>query len=262
LFVNLRERCDKKPELTFVELIERLFALSSPGKYRTRVWSVVDWGERQFGGVDLAELSDRQRQVLDYIREMVAQRGYPPSVREIGEAIGLSSPSTVHSHLSTLVKAGHLRRDPTKPRAIEVLDSPEEKYRAGRSERSKTREVPLVGRIAAGSPILATEDIEDVYDLPASLVGRGPVFMLRVKGDSMIDAGILDGDFVVVERSNDARNGEIVAALINGEEATVKRLRRQSGEVVLEPANPALSPVRYKSGVEVIGRVVSVLRRL
>ena len=224
---------------------------------------MVDWGERQFGGVDLADLSDRQRQVLDYIREMVAQRGYPPSVREIGEAIGLSSPSTVHSHLSTLVKAGLLRRDPTKPRAIEVLESPDDKSaKTKRTDGTATREVPLVGRIAAGSPILATEDIEDVYDLPTALVGRGPVFMLRVKGDSMIDAGILDGDLVVVERSNDARNGEIIAALINGEEATVKRLRRQSGEVILEPANPALSPVRYRSGVEVIGPVVSVLRRL
>lgn len=208
---------------------------------------------------EVAALSDRQRQVLDYIKEMVAQRGYPPSVREIGEAIGLSSPSTVHSHLSTLVKAGYLRRDPTKPRAIEVLDAAAP---ARSSERSKTREVPLVGRIAAGSPILATEDIEDVYDLPASLVGRGPVFMLRIKGDSMIEAGILDGDLVVIERSGDARDGEIIAALINGEEATVKRLRRQAGDVVLEPANPALSPVRYRSGVEVIGRVVSVLRRL
>lgn len=208
---------------------------------------------------EVAALSDRQRQVLDYIKVMVAQRGYPPSVREIGEAIGLSSPSTVHSHLSTLVKAGYLRRDPTKPRAIEVLDAAAP---ARSSERSKTREVPLVGRIAAGSPILATEDIEDVYDLPASLVGRGPVFMLRIKGDSMIEAGILDGDLVVIERSGDARDGEIIAALINGEEATVKRLRRQAGEVVLEPANPALSPVRYRSGVEVIGRVVSVLRRL
>jgi repressor LexA len=210
----------------------------------------------------LAELSDRQRQVLDYIREMVAQRGYPPSVREIGEAIGLSSPSTVHSHLSTLVKAGLLRRDPTKPRAIEVLASPDGKTTTQRSDRTATREVPLVGRIAAGSPILATEDIEDVYDLPTSLVGKGPVFMLRIKGDSMIEAGILDGDLVVIERSNDARNGQIIAALINGEEATVKRLRRQAGEVILEPANPALSPVRYKEGVEVIGRVVSVLRRL
>lgn len=220
---------------------------------------VVDLGNVSSEVFEVAALSDRQRQVLDYIKEMVAQRGYPPSVREIGEAIGLSSPSTVHSHLSTLVKAGYLRRDPTKPRAIEVLDAAAP---ARSSERSKTREVPLVGRIAAGSPILATEDIEDVYDLPASLVGRGPVFMLRIKGDSMIGAGILDGDLVVIERSGDARDGEIIAALINGEEATVKRLRRQAGEVVLEPANPALSPVRYRSGVEVIGRVVSVLRRL
>jgi repressor LexA len=220
---------------------------------------VVDLGNVSSEVFEVAALSDRQRQVLDYIKEMVAQRGYPPSVREIGEAIGLSSPSTVHSHLSTLVKAGYLRRDPTKPRAIEVLDAAAP---ARSSERSKTREVPLVGRIAAGSPILATEDIEDVYDLPASLVGRGPVFMLRIKGDSMIEAGILDGDLVVIERSGDARDGEIIAALINGEEATVKRLRRQAGEVVLEPANPALSPVRYRSGVEVIGRVVSVLRRL
>jgi repressor LexA len=206
------------------------------------------------------ELSDRQRQVLDYIREMVATRGYPPSVREIGEAIGLSSPSTVHSHLSSLVKAGLLRRDPTKPRAIEVLD--EKRGGTRRGERGPTREVPLVGRIAAGSPLLATEDIEEVYELPAALVGRGPVFMLRVKGESMIEAGILDGDLVVIERGAEAADGEIVAALIEGEEATVKRLRRQGDTVVLEPANPALRPVSYHSGVEVMGRVVSVLRRL
>lgn len=251
-----------KPELTFVENSEHVFALSSRtemGRNTEQVFGeVVDSGNVSSEVFEVAALSDRQRQVLDYIKEMVAQRGYPPSVREIGEAIGLSSPSTVHSHLSTLVKEGYLRRDPTKPRAIEVLDAAAVRS----SERSKTREVPLVGRIAAGSPILATEDIEDVYELPTSLVGRGPVFMLRVKGDSMIEAGILDGDLVVVERSGNARDGEIIAALIDGEEATVKRLRRQAGEVVLEPANPALSPVRYRSGVEVIGRVVSVLRRL
>lgn len=209
----------------------------------------------------MTELSDRQRQVLDYIREMVAARGYPPSVREIGEAIGLSSPSTVHSHLSSLVKAGYLRRDPTKPRAIEVLGASSVLASTG-DKRSTTRKVPLVGHIAAGSPILATEDVEDVYELPAALVGRGPVFMLRIKGDSMIDAGILDGDLVVVERGGSAVDGEIVAALIEGEEATVKRLRSVAGNVVLEPANPALSPVTYETGVEVIGRVVSVLRRL
>jgi len=210
----------------------------------------------------MTELSDRQRQVLDYIREMVAARGYPPSVREIGEAIGLSSPSTVHSHLSSLVKAGYLRRDPTKPRAIEVLEGSSPATVRTDEKRSNSRKVPLVGHIAAGSPILATEDVEDIYELPAALVGRGPVFMLRVKGDSMIDAGILDGDLVVVERGGSVADGEIVAALIEGEEATVKRLRRVAGNVVLEPANLALSPVTYESGVDLIGRVVSVLRRL
>lgn len=210
------------------------------------------------------ELSERQVQVLTYIKEMVAARGYPPSVREIGEAVGLSSPSTVHSHLSALVKAGFLRRDPTKPRAIEVLDPGHgSKFRSpGRRQRGDLRDVPLVGRIAAGSPILATEDVEDVYQLPASLVGAGPVFMLRVKGDSMIEAGILDRDLVVVERGGSPANGEIVAALIDGEDATIKRLRRRGNEIVLEPANPALQPISYASGVEVIGRVVSVIRAL
>jgi repressor LexA len=213
------------------------------------------------------DLSERQLQVLDFIKEKVTERGYPPSVREIGEALGLSSPSTVHSHLSGLVKAGLLRRDPSKPRAIEVL-SPQGTGGLGqRSSRSKerlavTRDVPLLGRIAAGSPMLATEEVEEIYQLPTSMVGRGPVFMLKVKGDSMIDAGILDGDLVVIERGGSPSNGEIVAALIDGEEATIKRLRRTGGKVTLEPANPALQPVSYDSGVEVIGRVVSVIRSL
>jgi repressor LexA len=208
-------------------------------------------------------LSERQLQVLTFIKEKVTERGYPPSVREIGEAIGLSSPSTVHSHLSALVKAGLLRRDPSKPRAIEVLDPHHAKESRPKANRPATmRDVPLLGRIAAGSPILATEDVEDVYQLPASLVGRGPVFMLKVKGDSMIDAGILDGDLVVIERGGSPSNGEIVAALIDGEEATVKRLRRNGTKVILEPANPALTPLTYDSGVEVIGRVVSVIRSL
>ena len=208
-------------------------------------------------------LSERQLQVLTFIKEKVLERGYPPSVREIGEAIGLSSPSTVHSHLSALVKAGLLRRDPSKPRAIEVLDPLHAKESRPKATRQAImRDVPLLGRIAAGSPILATEDVEDVYQLPASLVGRGPVFMLKVKGESMIDAGILDGDLVVIERGGSPSNGEIVAALIDGEEATVKRLRRSGTKVILEPANPALTPVTYDSGVEVIGRVVSVIRSL
>jgi repressor LexA len=199
-------------------------------------------------------LTERQQQVLDYIRQMVAERGYPPSVREIGEAVGLSSPSSVHSHLNSLVEAGVIRRDPTKPRAIMVVDSPA-------PGRSRTRDIPLVGRIAAGSPVLALEHVEEVLPLPVELVGDGPVFLLEVKGDSMIEAGIHHGDLVAVHKQDDARDGEIVAALIDGEEATVKRLRRRDGKVVLEAANPAYKPMVFTEGVELIGRVVTVLRR-
>jgi len=204
----------------------------------------------------MSDISDRQREILDLITSTVQRRGYPPSVREIGEAVGLSSPSTVHSHLSALVDAGFLRRDPTKPRAIEVVD-PGDEYEL---RRAPVRDVPLVGRIAAGSPILAEEDIEEIFPLPTEFVGNDPVFMLRVHGDSMMDAGILDGDLVVVRRQPDATNGEIVAALIGGEEATVKRLRKESGRVVLLPENPAYEPIVLDSDVEIIGRVVAVLR--
>lgn len=198
------------------------------------------------------DISTRQQEILDFIRDTVADRGYPPSVREIGEAVGLSSPSTVHSHLATLEATGHLRRDPTKPRAIEILDE--------RAPGSNVRNVPLVGRVAAGSPILAEEDIEEVYPLPAELVGDGPIFMLRVKGDSMMDAGILDGDFVVIHRQPDALDGEVVAALIDSEEATIKRLERKDGAVILHSANPAFEPMVFTEGVELIGKVVTVLR--
>ncbi|MFO7548366.1 MAG: transcriptional repressor LexA [Acidimicrobiia bacterium] len=206
-------------------------------------------------------LSERQRQVLVFIRDTVADRGYPPSVREIGEAVGLSSPSTVHAHLSALVRGGYLRRDPSKPRAIEVLDPGSAPLRDS-TGRPDLREVPLVGRIAAGSPILAEEDIEDVVPLPVDLVGTGPVFMLRVRGDSMTGAGILDGDLVVVRRQPDAVDGEIVAALVNGEEATVKRLHRRDGRVVLRSENPAYPDMTFEDGVEVLGKIVSVLRRI
>lgn len=208
-------------------------------------------------------LSDRQQQVLDFLTATVNDRGYPPSVREICEAVGLSSPSTVHSHLSSLVKAGYIRRDPSKPRAIEILTETEvEAPPAAPYTDDRLREVPLVGRIAAGSPILATEDIETVMPLPEELVGSDPVFMLEVRGDSMIDAGILDGDYVVVRRQPDARDGEIIAALVDGEEATVKRLKREGGKVVLIPENPALEPMVFEDGVEIIGKVVSVLRKI
>ena len=207
----------------------------------------------------MADISTRQQEILDYIGQMVAGRGYPPSVREIGDAVGLSSPSTVHSHLSALVKAGHLRRDPSKPRAIEVVDAG---HSDGDLRRAPVRDVPLVGRIAAGTPILAEEDIEEILPLPTNIVGNDPVFMLRVKGDSMVDAGILDGDLVVVRRQPDAHDGEIVAALINGEEATIKRLRREPGRVVLVPESPVHEPMTFTEGVEILGRVVAVLRTL
>lgn len=210
-------------------------------------------------------LSERQQQVLDYIRKTVAGRGYPPSVREIGEALGLSSPSTVHSHLTALVAAGALHRDPSKPRAIVVVEEAQLDSAAtaadAPSRPGRVRDVPVLGRIAAGTPILAAEQVEEVIPLPVDLVGTGPVFLLEVKGDSMVDAGILDGDLVAVRSQKDARDGEIVAALIDGEEATVKRLRRRGGKVILEAENPAYEPLVYSDGVELVGKVVSVLRR-
>jgi repressor LexA len=205
-------------------------------------------------------LSKRQQQVLEYIRDTVNDRGYPPSVREIGDAVGLSSPSSVHSQLSALVEMGMITRDPTKPRAIVVVESQEEKQ-AARVEDDRLREIPLLGRIAAGTPILAAEHVEEVIPLPVSLVGNGPVFLLEVKGDSMIDAGIHEGDLVAIRSQQEARDGEIVAALVDGEEATVKRLRRKDGRVILESANPDYPPMVFSDGIELVGKVVSVLRR-
>lgn len=205
------------------------------------------------------KLTARQQQILDYILDTVNDRGYPPAVREIGEAVGLSSPSTVHSHLSALVRAGYIRRDPSKPRALEVIDPGTSE---GSLARAPVRDVPLVGRIAAGSPILAEEDIEEIYPLPTELVGNDPVFMLRVRGDSMIEAGIFEDDYVVVRRQPDAPDGRIIAALIEGEEATVKRLQRMDGRVVLKSENPHYPPMVFSEGVDILGVVVAVLRRV
>lgn len=205
-------------------------------------------------------LSRRQTQVLELIRETVAERGYPPTVREIGEELGLRSPSTVHSHLSALERAGAIRRDSTKPRAIAVLIGDGEGASAERSEPG--REVPLVGRIAAGGPILAEENLEEVMTLPESLVGSGELFMLEVRGDSMIGAGILDGDLVVVRSQPDVEDGDIAAFLVDGEEATVKRLERRDGRVILHSENPDYPPMEFTDGVESLGRVVTVLRTL
>ncbi|VAV90564.1 SOS-response repressor and protease LexA [hydrothermal vent metagenome] len=205
-----------------------------------------------------ASLTQRQREILELIRSTVAKRGYPPSVREIGDAVGLSSPSTVHSHLSTLSAEGYIRRDPSKPRAIEIIDVDG----AVPISRAAVRDVPLVGHIAAGSPILAEEDIEEVYPLPTELVGHEPVFMLRIRGDSMLNAGIYDGDYVVVQKQNTAKNGDIVAALVDGEEATVKTFHRSDTAVSLIPHNDAYETMVFTEGVDILGVVVAVLRRL
>jgi repressor LexA len=207
---------------------------------------------------DPATLTHRQKEILDLISSTVQQRGYPPSVREIGEAVGLSSPSTVHSHLSTLAAEGFIRRDPSKPRAIEVI-APDG---AEAISRAAIRDVPLVGRIAAGSPILAEEDIEEIYPLPTELVGHDPVIMLSIRGDSMLNVGIYDGDYVVVKKQQTARDGQIVAALIDGEEATVKTFHRTDTAVTLTPENDAYEPMVFGGGVEILGVVVAVLRRL
>ena len=185
-------------------------------------------------------LTDRQRQILEIIDQSMRDRGYPPSVREIGQAVGLTSPSTVHSHLNTLSKLGFLRRDPTKPRAIEVRYDPNS---GAVLERRPARHVPLVGDVAAGTNVLAQENVEEILPLPADFTGDGDLFMLRVRGESMIEAGILDGDFVVARAQPTADKGDIVVAGIPGEEATVKTYTRKGGKVSLVPANSSMKPI-------------------
>jgi len=202
------------------------------------------------------ELTKRQQQILDFIRAEIHRCGYPPSVREIGEAVGLSSSSTVHSHLAALEVKGFLRRDPSKPRALEVLD-----YRE--TERGidygSVRAVPVVGSVAAGQPILASENIEQTLSLPTEIVGDS-TFVLRVRGESMIEAGIMDGDFVVVRQQSTATNGEIVVAMID-EEATVKTFYREADRVRLQPENSSMDPI-YARDVTILGKVVALFRKL
>jgi repressor LexA len=206
-------------------------------------------------------LVGKRLEILDFIDRSQRERGYPPSVREICEEVGLTSTSTVHAHLKTLQGQGYLRRDPTKPRAIEV------RYESGSGaviERRPVRHVPLVGDVAAGTDVLAQENVEDLYGLPEDFTGTGGhMFMLHVRGDSMIEAGILDGDYVVVRQQPEAEKGDIVVAGIPGEEATVKTFSRKGHKVVLVPANPRLSPMEFDPrDVTIFGKVVTVLRRL
>jgi repressor LexA len=204
------------------------------------------------------ELTARQREIWSFVLEYSDRHGYPPTVREIGEAVGLASPSTVHAHLANLERAGLLRRDPTKPRALELMG----RDRAAEVEPASLPKLPLLGQIAAGGPLLAEQNVEDEIAVPETLHGD---FLLRVKGDSMIEAGILDGDVVVVQRAQDARSGEIVVALAGddetADEATVKRFFREGNRIRLQPENSALEPI-YADYVQILGKVVGVFREL
>jgi repressor LexA len=209
-------------------------------------------------------LTARQQEIWNYLVEYVDAHGYPPTVREIGESVGLASPSTVHAHLANLERAGLLRRDPTKPRALELIgrERRSAESRPAESEQVDVARLPLVGEIAAGGPLLAEQNIEEYVPLPASTRGD---FLLRVKGESMIEAGILDGDLVIVQRAQDARNGEIVVALAgddeSADEATVKTFYRERGRIRLQPENASLEPI-YAEHVQLLGRVVGVFREL
>ncbi len=201
------------------------------------------------------ELTERQQAILSFIRAEIQKRGYPPSVREIGEAVGLSSSSTVHAHLSHLEEMGYIRRDPTKPRAIEVLVGNETAI-----YRQDIVSLPIVGKVAAGQPLLAEENIEDYFPLPKDFGPIAEAFILKVRGESMIEAGILDGDLVVVQKTQHAENGEIVVALIE-DEATVKRFFRENGRIRLQPENQNMAPI-YATEVSIAGKVVGLVRRL
>ena len=197
-------------------------------------------------------LSNRQKQIMDFLQNFHRKKGYPPSVREIGKAVGLSSSSTVHSHLATLSKKGLIKRDSAKPRALEILGA--------NSHSKNTTELPLVGEIAAGAPVIAEENIESYMPLPAELVRGDESFILKVKGDSMVEAGIFDGDYVVIRQQQTAQNGQIVVALIE-DEATVKTFYKEADHIRLQPENKNMKPIRVKNP-KILGAVAAVLRKL
>lgn len=215
-------------------------------------------------GLDGSDLTTRQRAVLDFIVETVDRRGFPPAVREICDAVGLSSPSTVHAHLGSLEEKGYLRRDPTKPRAIEVRWRKEKEPVFPAPEDPALAELPIYGSIAAGPTSLAEQNLEGILPFPRELISDTNHFALRVKGESMIEAGILDGDLVVIRAQPDASNGDIVAAQVIGEtgeaEATIKRLRREPGRIYLVPANSTMQPILAPPDVKILGRAVALVR--
>jgi len=204
---------------------------------------------------DMNDLTPRQRRILEYIRKTVRERGYPPTVREIGEAVGLTSSSSVHAQMRNLERKGLLRKDAARPRAIEVTGS----------RRASATAVPLVGRIAAGAPVLADEQVEEYVSVPSTFAKDEDHFALRVQGDSMVGAGILDGDIVVVRPQDQAKDGDIVAALVPGpaeDEATVKRFKQRSGRVTLVPENPKMDPIDMPKDGRILGQVVAVMRKV
>lgn len=213
--------------------------------------------------MDGADLTKRQRDILDFIVENMQDRGFPPSVREICDAVGLSSPSTVHAHLSSLEELGYIRRDPTKPRAIDVRWGSQ--VGRMRDNRPAVVSLPIYGSIAAGPTSLAEEVREGVLPFPKDFISESPHFVLTVKGESMIDDGILDGDLIIVRSQADASNGDIVVAQVGGEtgeaEATVKRLRKQGGKIILVPSNPHMQPFEAAADTRIMGKVVALLRR-
>ena len=197
-------------------------------------------------------LSDKQKRILDFIKDEIRSKGYPPSVREICDAVGLKSTSTVHGYLERLEKKGYIRRDPTKPRAIEILDD------TSYISQKELVNVPVVGRVTAGQPILAVENIEDTFPLPVERLHNSDVFMLSIKGESMLGAGIFDGDYVIVKQQSTAKNGDIIVALIE-DEATVKTFYKEADHFRLQPANPAMDPILTKE-VSILGKVIGVIR--
>lgn len=226
---------------------------SEPKKTRTAAIT-----ELPDGPVDEHGLTQRQRRILEAIRTAMEVKGYPPSMREIGDAAGLASPSSVKYQLEALEEKGWIRRDPSRGRALEILSPNEQRFEDLKPER--THIVPLVGRIAAGGPILAEQSVEELVPLPASLVGEGELFMLQVVGDSMVDAAICDGDYVVIRAQKDCNKGEIVAAMIDGE-ATVKTFTKKDGQIWLMPANKEFKPINGDD-CEILGKVTAVLRSL
>lgn len=204
------------------------------------------------------DLTVKQKQILDFIKSITEERGYPPSIREIGDAVGLSSTSTVHGYLKRLEAKGAIKRDPTKPRAMEVIyGEPSDDENISKVELAN---IPVLGRVAAGQPILAQENIEEYFPLPLDFIQNSEAFMLRVKGDSMYEAGILDNDYIVVRKQETAQNGDIVVALID-DDATVKRFYKEEDHIRLQPENPFMEPIIVKD-VKILGKVIAVLRRL